>query len=75
MKTTIGTEVLNEFVEHTEEYHNETDRAKQDELKAEAFERWCVYILIKNSNVSKYSRELVLLASQFSINNDQYPRT
>jgi hypothetical protein len=75
MKTTIGMEVLNEFVEHTEEYRNETDQAKKVELKAEAFEWWCAYILIRNSDMSKYGSALALLASQFSLNNDQYPRT
>jgi hypothetical protein len=75
IKTTIGTDVLNDFVEHTEEYRNETVQEKKDELKEQAFERWCAYILIRNSNMSKYGSALASLASQFSLNNDQYPRT
>jgi hypothetical protein len=38
IKTTIGTDVLSEFVEHTKEYRNKKVQEKKDELKEGAFE-------------------------------------
>jgi hypothetical protein len=54
LKSVTGKKILDEFVEHTEEYLNETDATKQQEMKNEAFERWCAYLLIWNADQVKY---------------------
>ena len=43
LRSHLGTEVLHQFVEHTEEYHGAASLT-QDELKSGSFERFMEYI-------------------------------
>ena len=72
LKSHVGKEVLNEFVEHTEEYRS-ADSTEQKEMKESAFDRWMAYLLLKNSDQKKYGSLLTGLSSQFSMGNNQYP--
>ena len=45
------------------------------ELKAEAFGIWMAFLLLKNSDQSKYGSLLNGLTSQYSMDINQYPRT
>jgi len=65
LKSNIGTQMFDEFIENTEEYRNETDTTKQQELKDNAFEQWCAFLLIRNSDQAKYGSLQKGLVSQF----------
>ena len=75
MKSHVGTDILDRFVENTIEYRNEADTTKQQELKDGAFDRWMAYLLIRNSDQAKYGSLSNGLVSQFSMQNNQYPKT
>ena len=44
------------------------------ELKGEAFGRWMAFLLLKNSDQSKYGSLLNGLTSQYLMDNNQYPK-
>jgi hypothetical protein len=43
-------------------------------MKDGAFDKWMAYLLIRNSDQSKYCSLLNRLVSQFSMDNNQYPK-
>jgi hypothetical protein len=43
-------------------------------MKKEAYEQWCAFLILQNSDQAKYGEVLHDLASQYSLDNDQYPR-
>ena len=71
----IGKEALDTFMENTHEYRKESDDAKKKKLKEGAFERWMAYLLLFNSDQTKYGELTQGMKSQYSMNNDQYPKT
>ena len=62
-------------MEHTEEYQNETQAKEQSKLKEQGFERFMVFVLLRNSDQAKYQNLMNGLISQYSMENDQYPKT
>ena len=73
----IGSKVLDQFIENTLEHHaaiDDMDLPRATELKADAFGRWMAFILLKNSDQSKYGSLLNGLTSQYSMDNNQYPK-
>ena len=70
----MGSKWLNGFVEHTEEYKNETQAKEQSKLKEQAFERFMAFVLLRNSDQAKYQSLMNGLISQYSMENDQYPK-
>jgi hypothetical protein len=44
-------------------------------MKDGAFNRWMAYLLIRNSDQAKYGSLSNGLVSQFSMQNNQYPKT
>ena len=75
MKSHIGTNILNKFVENTLEYRHATDTTLKQGMKDGAFDRWIAYLLINNSRQAKYGSLSNGLVSQFSMKNNQYPKT
>ena len=75
MKSHVGTDIINKFVENTPEYQNETNTSKQDDIKKDAFKRWSTYLLIQNSDQAKYGSLMSGLISQYSMDHNQYPKT
>jgi len=75
LKSHIGTKWLEEFVEHTEEYKNEKDVQKKVDLKDQSFDHYMAYLLMYNSDQAKYRSLLTGLRSQYSLENDQYPKS
>jgi hypothetical protein len=67
--------MLNEFVENAREHQEETDDVKSQNVKDGAFEKWMACLLIRNSDQSKCGSLLNGLASQFSMENNQHPKT
>ena len=75
MKSHIGTDILDRFDENTLEYRDEADTTLQQGMKDGAFDRWMAYLLIRNSDQAKYGLLSNGLVSQFSMQNNQYPKT
>ena len=63
------------LVMNTEEYQNETQAEEQSKLKKQAFERFMAFVLLRNSDQAKYQSLMNGLISQYSMENDQYPKT
>jgi hypothetical protein len=53
-KSHVGTDMLDKFVENTREYREETGTENKKVMKAEAFNKWMAYLLIRNSDQAKY---------------------
>ena len=75
VKSHLRTRLLDTFTEHSEEYRKIKDMQKQTKMKEEAFNAWMAYLLIKGSDQSKYGSIIKGFISQFSLGNDQYPKT
>ena len=74
----LGSNVLDQFIENAPEYRtaiNDMDLPCMTHvLKVEAFGRWMAFLLLKNSIQSKYGSLLNGLTSQYSMDNNQYPK-
>ena len=75
VKAHMGSKWLEQFVEHTDEYQKETDTKQQSELKDQSFERYMTFVLLRNSDPAKYRSLMNVLISQYSMENDQYPKS
>jgi hypothetical protein len=62
-------------VEQQESYRSLTNAKDQTEMKEAAFEAWMAYVLIAKSDQAKYGTLNKGFVSQFSLGNDQYPKT
>ena len=71
----MGLKWLDEFVEHTEEYQSETEAKEQSKLKEQCLERLMAFVLLRNSDQAKYQSLMNGFISQYSMENDQYPKT
>ena len=71
----LGKRFLDSFVEQLEEYREETDAAKKEALKKGAFDRWLAYLIMKGADWTKYGSILKQMVTQYSLGNDQYPKT
>jgi hypothetical protein len=67
--------ILDKFVENTREYREESGTENKKVMKVEAFNKWMAYLLIRNSDQAKYGSLMNGLVSQFSMENNQYPKT
>jgi hypothetical protein len=74
MRSHVGTGILDKFVKNTLEYRDESNTTLKKEMKDGAFNRWMAYLLIRNSDQAKYGSLSNGLASQFSMQNNQYPK-
>ncbi|MGC9208147.1 C2HC-type zinc finger protein, partial [Acidithiobacillus sp.] len=71
----MGSEMLHKFCEFQVEFKDlKTDLDKKN-YKDEAFEAWMAYLLIRGSDQNKYGSLTKNFISQYSLGNDQYPRT
>jgi hypothetical protein len=75
MKSHVGTNILDKFVENTLEYRDESNATLKQDMKDGAFDRWMTYLLIHNSNLAKYGSLSNGLVSQLSMQNNQYLKT
>ena len=75
MKSHVGTDILDKFAENTREYQDETDQLLQQNMKDGAFNKWMAYLLIRNSDQAKYGTVMKRLVLQFSMQNNQYPKS
>jgi hypothetical protein len=75
MKSHMGSNILNKFVENTLEYWDESNATLKQEIKDRVFGKWIAYLLIRNSDQAKYGSLSNGFVSQFSMQNNQYPKT
>jgi hypothetical protein len=73
LKTMLGDRFLDGFIERTVEYQELTTDPEKDAMKKEAYEQWCAFLILRNSDQAKYGEVLHDLAFQYSLDNDQYP--
>ena len=62
-------------MENTSKYQTETDNNVRTSLKNEAFDEWMAYLVIRGSDQTKYGTLCHGFVSQFSLGNNQYPKT
>jgi hypothetical protein len=74
-KSQLGSEFLDRFVEHQALYQNASTTKKQDEMKKEAFSQWMAYLMMRGSNQARYGSVMYGFMFQYSLGNDQYPKT
>jgi hypothetical protein len=67
MMSHVGTDILDNFVENTLEYRDESNATLKKEMKDGAFNRWMAYLLVRNSDQAKYGSLSNGLVSQFSM--------
>ena len=75
-KSHLGNKMLDTFVKQSEDYRKLSDEEKQTTtMKEEMFSAWMAYLLIHGSDQSKYGLITKGFVSQYSLGNDQYPKT
>jgi Reverse transcriptase (RNA-dependent DNA polymerase) len=86
MSTNFNTsDFLNTFITSTADYRNIDGPdstltateilAEQASMKTGAYGRWMAFLLIRGSDQSKYGTVTIGLNSQYSMSNNQYPKT
>ena len=78
VKRYLGTHIFDEFIETSSEYKSiigPNMATKQRAMKDEAFEEWTAFMLVKNSDYTKYGSVSKGFISQYSMGNDHYPKT
>jgi len=81
----MGSDLLDKFVEHSEEYKAVAPGTTEAEiksansvkakLKTDAYSAWMAYLLLRGSDQSKYGTIMKGFVAQYSLGNDQYPKT
>ena len=75
-RSQLGSKILDAFVEKSKEYRELTSEAKKTtKMKQEAYDAWVAYLFIRGSDQAKYGSLTRSLISQYSLGNDQYPKT
>jgi len=75
VKSQVGTGVLNNYVERQDGYKKlTTDKARQD-MKKDEWGKLMAYLLMRNVDQNRYSSLMKNLSQQYSLDNDQYPKT
>ena len=74
VKSQIGNKMLEQFVIQQQVYID-GNSTQQAEMKNQAFEVWAAYILLKGSDYNKYGSLIKGFTTQYSLGNDQYPKT
>ena len=75
LESHIGTRSLDYYVENLPVYQATTDAAEQEAMKKNAWECRMAYTFLINSDQSKYGSRVSELRTQYSLTNDQYPKT
>jgi len=71
----MGTKILDQFVEYTDAYREATSEEAKEEARIQIYDQWVAYLFLKGSDQSKYGTVIKGLMSQYSLGNDQYPKT
>ena len=71
----MGKDFLRGFIEHQPEYRDSTNTAEKDAMLKDSFEAWSALLLLRSSDQAKYGTLMKGFISQYSLGNDQYPKT
>ena len=74
VKSMMGSTILDAFTQNRTDYQA-ADPAEQAVLKAQAISEWMAYLLMSGSDQNKYGTLMRGLVEQFSLGNNQYPKT
>ena len=74
-KSQLGTKLLDEYVEKQQEFKDESNSDKKDEMKKNEYEKWMAYMLMRGTDQNRYGSLMKGLSQQYSLGNDQYPKT
>jgi len=74
-KSYLGTKVLDEYVENTEEYRKASTDDDRQAVKEKSFEAFMALLVLVSATQGDYGEVLKALTMQFSMGVDQYPRT
>jgi hypothetical protein len=74
-KQQCGKNMFDDFMKNTQEYRDTNDQNEKAEILAAGFDKVMAYLLMKGADQNKYGTLTKGLTSQFSMGNDQYPRT
>ena len=75
LKSFVDTNILDEFTTHTQNFQQATDDAECRAVRNMMFEAWTAYLFLYCADTNKYGYVLENLKSQFTLKNDQYPKT
>lgn len=71
----VGDDLLSQFAERQVEYVNQATTLGKEKYKGEVFEAWMAYLIIRGSDQNKYGSLANNFTTQYSLGNNQYPRT
>ncbi len=71
----MGDQFLNEFIDNSDWYKKEPDTDKKNDIKAGAFDTFTATAYLMFSDYKRYGSIEEGLRKQFSLKNDQYPKT
>ena len=74
-KSHVGSRIFRENVEKTEKYQQQTDAKQRAQMIEDDFEETCALVFLQGSDQSKYGSLMRGFISQYSLANDQYPKT
>ena len=74
-ESTMGPNMLDEFMSHTQAYQDEADNAKKALIVKNGFKQWSTFVYLKHADQRKYGKLLSNLKEQYALGNDQYPKT
>ena len=74
-KSHLGTKILDQFIIQSEDFRKAEKAEDKEKFKDEAFATWMAYLLIRGSDQSKYGSLTKGFVSQYSLGNNQYPKT
>ena len=74
-KSQIGKSIVDDYAERQDDYKLLSDDDAKKENKNKEYNKWMAYLLLRGSDQNKYGSMVKGLAQQFSLGNDQYPKT
>ena len=75
VKAQVGNKLFHYYVENTEEYKTNSSSTEKDELLKSSFEKVDAYLLLRGADRKKYGELMKGFVNQYSLGNDQYPKT
>ena len=75
MTAQIGNPIPLDVLRRSLSQWSDTDDAKQQECDEEVWGCFTAYVFLENSDKAKYGTVVKNLSSQFSLGNDQYPKS
>ena len=75
VKSHLGSRFLDTFIAQTQEYRDASKASEKAKMKQEAVTVWYAYLLMRQSDQLKYGSLTRGMVTQFSMKNDQFPKS